>query len=340
MSRYQRQTILPQVGERGQALLGAGRVLIAGCGALGTHIAEQLVRAGVGYLRIVDRDIVEPTNLQRQTLFDESHAKTAWPKALAAAECLAAINSGVIVEPHIVDLHAGNVESLVDSIDLILDGTDNVATRYLLNDVAIKHGIPWIYGACVGVEGRVMAIQPNLSPCLRCIFPNPPSPETLATCDTAGVLGPAAAVVASLQVVAAMKILTKNSAALSPELLSLNVWTSRFHATSLTDARRNDCPCCALRQFEFLSKLPSDSAITLCGRDAVQVRGTARVDLSAMALRWMPLGEIEQNRFFLRCQLSDPAAIRLTLFTDGRLIVQGTRDAIRAKSLYARFVGA
>lgn len=340
MIRYQRQTLLPQIGQTGQTRLAAARVLLVGCGALGTHIAEQLARAGAGFLRIVDRDIVELSNLQRQVLFDESHVKAGYPKALAAAERLAVINSEIRIDPHIVDLHAGNIESLIDSIDLILDGTDNVATRYLLNDAAINCHIPWVYGACVGVEGRVMAIRPGQSPCLRCIFPHPPRPEELATCDTAGVLGSAAAVVASLQVVAAIKMLTRMGEELPCELLSVDLWSNRFHAMPLNDARRADCPCCGLRQFEFLSRSPSESAVTLCGRDAVQVRGSGQADLSAVADRWSHLGTVERHRFFLRCHLAEPANIRLTLFGDGRLIVQGTRDGTRAKSLYARFVGA
>ena len=393
MNRYHRQMLLPQIGPVGQAKLAAARVLLVGCGALGSHIAEQLVRAGVGFLRLVDRDIVELTNLQRQVLFDEKHAIAGWPKAAAAAERLGEINSQVRVEPRVIDLHAGNIESEILSdvilrysdgsaqselphrsfgvpqddsrsgsnssfdhsslirhsdfvirhspqIDLILDGTDNVATRYLLNDVAVKHGISWVYGACVGVEGRVMAIRPGHTPCLRCIFPTAPKPEELATCDTAGVLGPAAAIVASLQVVAALKLLTGNESALPDELLTIDLWSNRFHGLSLKDARRSDCPCCGLGQFEFLSRPPDESAVTLCGRDAVQIRGEGSIQLSTLADRWRVIGTVEQTRFFVRCQLTDPADLRLTLFEDGRLIVQGTRDAARAKSLYARYVGS
>ena len=356
MDRYHRQSLLPQIGPAGRARLAASRVVLVGVGALGTHIAEQLVRAGVGYLRIVDRDIVELTNLQRQVLFDETHAATGWPKAAAAAERLAAINSEVVVDARIADVHAGNIKEIIGEgfqisnlkfeisnpqsspPSLLLDGTDNVTTRYLLNDFAVKHAIPWIYGACVGVEGRVMAVRPGESPCLRCIFPTPPRPEDLATCDTAGVLGSAAAVVASLQVVAAIRLLI--AAPPQDELLSMNLWSSRFHRLPLTDARRPECPCCGLRQFEFLNRPPGESTATLCGRDAIQIRGERPVDLEEFDARWQPLGTVERNRFFIRCHLTDPVTIRLTLFADGRLIVQGTRDPARAKSLYARFVGA
>src|SRR5438270_7196845 len=207
-NRYHRQTLLPQIGPQGQAALGRTRVLLVGCGALGTHAAEQLVRAGVGFLRLVDRDVVEWSNLQRQVLFDEHDARRAWPKALAAAMRLSQVNRGPFVEPHVTDVHSQNVESLAgitageQPVDLILDGTDNVATRYLLNDVAVKHGIPWVYGACVGVEGRTMGIRPGESPCLGCGFPQPPRPEDLPTFDPPGFLAAAAGVVASLRAVA------------------------------------------------------------------------------------------------------------------------------------------
>ncbi len=212
MNRYHRQTLLPQFGAEGQARLAAAPVLVVGCGALGSVLADQLVRAGVGYTRVVDRDVVEITNLQRQVLFDEADARDGAPKAIAAARRLAAVNSSVVIEPIIADVHARNVEEIAGvgeaggawKADLILDGTDNVETRYLLNDVSIKHGVPWVYGACVGTEGRVMLVRPGKSPCLRCIFPEPPGPGELPTCDTAGVLGAASAVVASLQVAAAL----------------------------------------------------------------------------------------------------------------------------------------
>jgi molybdopterin-synthase adenylyltransferase len=343
-NRYHRQTLLPQIGPEGQAALGRARVLLVGCGALGTHLAEQLVRAGVGHLRLVDRDIVEWSNLQRQVLFDENDAHRAWPKAAAAAERLGRINSSIRIEPHVTDVHSGNVESLAgfkpgdQPVDLILDGTDNVATRYLLNDVAVKHRIPWVYGACVGVEGRMMAIRPGESPCLRCVFPNPPSPEELATCDTAGVLAAAASVVASLQAVAAMKLLLRQGG--SEQLIAFNLWEGRFRSVSLEDARRPDCPCCGKQNFEFLSQPPCNGAATLCGREAVQVRGERAIELKSLAIGWRRVGSVEENRFFVRCRLTEPSGTVLTAFGDGRLIVQGTRDLGRAKALYARFVGA
>ena len=344
MNRYHRQTLLPQIGQAGQDRLAQARVLLIGCGALGTNVAEQLVRAGVGFLRIADRDIVELTNLQRQVLFTEDDAKRAWPKAAAAAERLGVINSSVSVEPLVVDVHAGNIQSLVQvgesRVSLIIDGTDNVATRYLINDVAVKHGIPWIYGACIGTQGRVMTVRPGISACLRCVFPTPPAADELPTCDTAGVLGPAAAIVGALQAAAAIKLLTGNESAVGEELLTLDVWSNRAHAVSLSEARRRDCVCCAQRRFEFLSNTTGQSTVALCGRNAIQVRADATVELGSIAERWHRLGAVEKSPFFVRCRLTDPADTTLTLFADGRLIIHGTQDPARAKSLYARFVGS
>src|SRR5262245_34353204 len=215
IDRYHRQTLLPQIGEAGQRKLAGARVLLVGCGALGSTIAEQLARAGIGHLRNADRDIVELTNLQRQVLFDDSDAAGGLPKAVAAANRLSKINSTITIEPRVVDVDALNVEQLVAGCDMILDGTDNVATRYLVNDVAVKHTIPWIYGACVGTEGRVMTIRPGAGACLRCIFPQPPNASELATCDTAGVLGPVASVVGAMQALAAIKLLSGNADAIA-----------------------------------------------------------------------------------------------------------------------------
>jgi adenylyltransferase/sulfurtransferase len=341
MNRYHRQTLLPQIGDAGQRRLGAARVLLVGCGALGTVIADQLVRAGVGFIRIADRDLVELTNLQRQVLFDESDATAGLPKAVAAARRLAAINSSVTIEPHVVDVHGGNVESLMDGVDLLLDGTDNVETRYLVNDAAVKRGVPWVYGACVGVAGRVMGIVPGRSPCLRCMFPQPPSPGELATCDTAGVLAGAANVVASVQVVEAMKILLGDATA-ATELATIELWPLRVRTISTIGARRHDCPTCAARRFEFLSVRPGAAATSLCGRNTVQVRPAqdgSPIDLDAVAARLASVGLVDRTRFFVRCAPRD-SDLTLTLFPDGRAMVHGTNDPAAARSLYARFVGS
>ncbi len=359
--------LLPEVGAAGQERLAAARVLIIGCGALGASSADQLARAGVGWLRIVDRDLVEETNLQRQVLFDEADARNGAPKAVAAAERLGHVNSSIRIEPVVADVHAGNIESLAgveladvgpDSdgqrVDLILDGTDNVETRYLINDVAVKHGIPWVYGACVGVEGRVMVVKPGESPCLRCIFPDPPLPGELVTCDTAGVLAAAAMVVASLQVTEAIRLLVwgAGSGASAGDmrgderLISVNLWKGRFHSSPLAGMKREMCPTCGVRAFEFLDRPIDGRSISLCGRDAVQVRppGPAvRLDMAALARRLAGRGPVESTPFLLRCTVEGAAGqgpCRLTVFADGRAIIQGTRDPDRARSIYSRLVGS
>ncbi len=342
-SRYHRQELLPQIGPAGQRRLAGSRVLLVGCGALGTVIAEHLTRAGVGLLRIVDRDIVELTNLQRQTLFDENDVNQSVPKSIAAARRLSAINSSITLDPHVTDLHAGNVEELIGlnsptRVHLIIDGTDNVETRYLLNDAAIKHNIPWLYGACIATEGRVMPILPPGGPCLRCVFPTPPSPADLPTCDTAGVLAPAAGAIASLESALALQILTAADP-LTPSLHTLNLWPIRLHSIPLDTAKNPDCPCCGLRQFDFLTAL-SQTHTSLCGQNAIQIRCPAPISLQAMSQKLTAAGKLHATPYFLRCTLHDPSGITLTLFADGRIIVRGTADAARARALAARFVGA
>lgn len=342
MSRYERQQILPQVGTEGQRRLDQSRVLVVGCGALGSVVAELLARAGVGLLRIVDRDLVELSNLQRQILFNERDAAEERPKAIAAAKRLRDINREIRVEAVVADLNAGNVESLAD-VDLIVDGTDNVATRYLINDVTVKHHIPWIYGGCVGVEGRVWGIWPHRTGCLRCLFPEPPNPSDMPTCDTAGVLGPAAAVVGGLQAAASIRFLVEGAEASTQSGLTiLNIWDSHFRQMSFIPPQ-SDCPCCGQRKFQYLSTNARDFTTNLCGRNAVQVvqsKAGPEIDLSATAERWKKLGDVGKTPWFVRCKLSDPAGIDLTLFPDGRLIVRGTSEPMRATSIYARFVGS
>jgi adenylyltransferase/sulfurtransferase len=339
-SRYHRQELLPQIGPEGQARLAQGRVLLIGCGALGTTIAEQLVRAGVGHLRIVDRDIVEWTNLQRQVLFDESDAQEGTPKAVAAKQRLARINSAVTVDAVVADVHSGNIESLADGVAVILDGTDNVETRYLVNDVAVKLGTPWVYGACVGTEGRVMPVVPNHTACLRCVFPEPPAGAELPTCDTAGVLGPVASVVASMQAIEAIRLLSGGRQGVRSALWSADLWAGRTR--NVMTERLPDCPTCGRREFTFLSRPPGQST-TLCGRRSVQVRpagNDVRLDLSAAARKLDTAGDVQQTPYLLRCRLRAQPQVELTLFMDGRMIVSGTTDYATARSLYARYVGA
>ena len=343
VSRYHRQALLPQIGTAGQQRLADATALLIGCGALGTVIADQLVRAGVGGLRICDRDVVEATNLQRQVLFDESDAGAGTPKAVAAVQRLSRINSTVHVEPHVVDVHGANIEELIEGrggasrADVILDGTDNAEVRYLINDAAVKHAVPWVYGGCVGTSGRVMAIVPGKSPCLRCLFPDPPGSGELETCDTAGVLAPAAAVVASLQVVAAMKIMLGQSA--DDQLVALDLWAGRIQTISTAGGRRDDCPACGRRQFAFLDRSASGTT-TLCGRDAIQVLPATRTKLNAegVALRLASAGRVESTPHLIRCTLAE-SGLALTVFPDGRAIVKGTTDPALARSIYARYVG-
>jgi adenylyltransferase/sulfurtransferase len=338
MNRYHRQMLLPSFGPQGQDRLARSRVVVLGCGALGGVMAEQLVRGGIGLLRLIDRDIVEWTNLQRQVLFDETDAREGLPKAMAGARRLGQINSEVQIEPVAADVHAGNAERLI--LDekrmphLVLDGTDNAQTRYLLNDLCVKVGIPWIYGACVGTEGRVMFIEPGRTPCLRCIFPDPPAAGELPTCDTAGVLGSAAAVAASMQSAMAMRHLMGET--VPPQLTRFDVWSGRFHTVDLCEARRADCPACGKGEFDFLNARSCDLSARLCGRDAVQLAGSGPVDFERLEQRVGSAGAVQRTRYFLRWEID---GMRLTLFPDGRAIIQGTSDIARARSIYAQHVG-
>ncbi len=338
MDRYHRQILLPQIGAAGQNRLARASVLLVGCGALGTTIAEQLARAGVGRLAVVDRDIVELTNLQRQTLFTESDVRDQLPKAIAAERRLRAINGAIRIDGHIADVSPENVESLVRDCEatLLLDGTDNVETRYLLNDVAIKHDLPWVYGGCVGTEGRVMPIIPGRTPCLRCLFPKPPGAGEVATCDTAGVLGPAASVIASLQAAAAIRLIVEQQP--SHHLLTADVWTMRFRSIDVTDARRSECRACGERRFEFLDRTTS-SAVSLCGRNSVQVRThvSANFSLSAVETKLRGRFELQSTPYFLKGKFEE--GIDLTLFVDGRVLVHGTADPVRARTIVARYLG-
>jgi molybdopterin/thiamine biosynthesis adenylyltransferase len=345
-TRYHRQSLLPQVGREGQARLSGARVLLVGCGALGTVVADYLVRAGVGGVTMVDRDLVELTNLQRQTLFDESDVTSGAPKAVAAVERLRKVNATVELDAVVADVHSENIEALAGvggrgaagRVDVIVDGTDNAETRYLINDVANKHGVPWVYGAAVGAEGRVMVIDPPRTACLRCLFPDAPLPGELQTCDTTGVLGPVAGVVASLQAAATIRLIVGGGSA--SELATIDAWTMRLRSISTADGKRPDCPACgSRRRYDFLDAPPA-ATTALCGRDSVQLRPRAVVnlDLSALATRWRAAGEVDQSPYLLRLR---PRGEResITLFRDGRVIIHGTTDPARARSVRSRFVG-
>ncbi|MFQ5490938.1 MAG: ThiF family adenylyltransferase [Phycisphaerae bacterium] len=339
--RYSRQVLLDRIGPGGQRKLMDSSVTLIGCGALGTAIADTLARAGVGRLRICDRDFIEPNNLQRQVLFDESDIAADLPKALAAKAKLERINSLVSVEAVVADVNPSNIERLAKSADLLLDGTDNFETRYLINDLAIKKGVPWIYGAVIGTTGLCLPIVPGLTPCLRCVFESAPPPEASPTCDTAGVLGPAVAVVAAFQCTEAIKLLTGQLDALNRRLVSIDLWSGRVVNLNVDPAGGDGaCPCCGLRQFEYLEGRAGSTVTQLCGRDAVQINRTGgrSMDFAAIAVKLGPVadGPVTHNRFLLRAPVD---GCQLTLFADGRAIIKGTTDADRARSIYARYVG-
>lgn len=340
--RYSRQMLFAEIGREGQEKLAGSRVLLVGCGALGTVLADTLVRAGVGFLRIVDRDYVELNNLQRQILFNEQDVTEGSPKAIAAAERLAAINSTVKVEPVVADAHSGNIEGFAEGMHLLLDGTDNFETRFLINDVAVKQGIPWVYGACVGSIGMVMPILPGVTPCLRCVWGEPPPPGISPTCDTAGVLAPVIHIVASLQSVEAMKILTGQTDLVRRKLVQVDVWAGKFDAFDMSGAREGgDCPCCKGGRFDFLASGVAGRTASLCGRDAVQIAasGDAEMDFEQVARRLTPVAKSPPafNRYLLRFKVDD---YEITLFRDGRAIIKGTSDIDEGRTVYARYIGS
>jgi molybdopterin/thiamine biosynthesis adenylyltransferase len=332
--RYSRQILFAGIGEEGMQRLREATVAVVGCGALGAFHAGALTRAGVGRLRLIDRDYVEWSNLQRQWLYDEADARDSLPKAAAAARHLAAINAGVMVEPHIVDLNPDTLDDLLSGSDLILDGTDNFETRYLLNDWAVAHSVPWIYGGAVGAYGLAMPILPGRAACFECLYPEPPS-GAQPTCETAGVLNTITSLVASWQVSLALRILCQGTAAVEPRLTIMDAWNGTVRQVALPP-RDDNCPACALKTCRHLSGA-GRAPISLCGRNAVQIHDRKRpLDLAGLAARLAPLGEVRANDFALR--FSTPP-YELTIFPDGRAIIKGTTDPGLARSLYSRYVG-
>jgi adenylyltransferase/sulfurtransferase len=333
--KYSRQILFAGVGEDGQRRLLASSAVIVGCGAIGAAAANLLVRAGVGKLRIIDRDFVEPSNLQRQTLFDEADALAALPKAVAAERRLRSINSGVSVEGIVADLSPRNAANLISRFDLILDGTDNFETRFLINDFAIQNGQPWIYAAAVASYGLTMTIRPATTPCLACLM-DTQQHGLEETCDTIGVLGPIVNLIASLQVAEAIKLLAGRTEALHGRLISCDVWTGRFQSVSV--ARNPDCRACARREFTYLQG-EAQPHITMCGRDSVQIHERSRaLDLAVLKSRLSPtVSDVRHNEFLLRFRIPP---YEMTVFSDGRAILKGTKDPAVARSLYARYIGA
>ncbi|MGA8012390.1 MAG: ThiF family adenylyltransferase [Candidatus Acidiferrales bacterium] len=342
--KYSRQILFAGIGEAGQEKLLRASAVLVGCGALGTVVANLLVRAGVGRLRIIDRDFVEPSNLQRQTLFDEADARDALPKAIAAERRLRAINSGVEIEGIVADVTPKNIAELLSGCALILDGTDNFETRLLVNDAAISLGMPWIYAAAIGSYGVTMTIRPGQTACLACLVEGGNESAAIgsaygieATCDTVGVLGGAAGAIASIEATEAIKLLAGKPEALHGRLVSCDVWTGKFQ--SIRVARNSECRACARREFTFLDGV-AQPHITMCGRDSVQIHERSRrLDLGDLGRRLAiaAADDVRSNDFLLRCRIPP---YELTVFADGRAIVKGTQDPAVARSLYARYISA
>ncbi len=335
--RYSRQILFREISTDGQTKLLNSRVLLVGCGALGASHAEILARAGVGFLRVVDRDFVEFTNLQRQTLFSEQDAKERLPKAIACKNRIAEINSEIEVEAIVADVNHSNIESLIKNCDLVLDGTDNFVTRYLINEACVKHKKTWIYGAAVSSYGATMTIIPNKTPCLHCVFEEMPSAGSAPTCDTAGVIMPIIAVISAVQVTEALKILIGKTDALHRSLMQFDVWQNDWRKIKLQKPNP-DCAVCGQRKFELLDAENADFATTLCGRDAVQILPPkpTNLDLKKLAENLKNIAEVKQNEYLVRLTVE---GFELTIFRDARAIIRGTDNAGKARSIYAKYIG-
>ena len=339
LDRYSRQMRFYGLGEEGQRRLLDSHVTLCGCGALGTVLANALVRAGVGHLRLIDRDFIETSNLQRQVLFDEHDVADNLPKAEAAARKLAAINSSVHVEPVVTDIDRTNILDLVADADLILDGTDNFEIRYLINDAAVKLDKPWVYGGCIGSHGQVMTVLPGETPCLRCVFEAAPAPGEAGTCETAGVLSPIVNIVASFQAAEAIKILAGRRDKVNRELIYIDVWENTVKRIKVAPLLgKVDCPCCRRRRFEWLEGDHGAHTTSLCGRNAVQVahRSAAKLNFEDLARHLEVMGEVSYNRFLLKF---NAGGHEFTVFPDGRAIIKGTNDVDKARTLYAKYIG-
>lgn len=359
LARYHRQMLLPGFGDEGQRRLLDSTVLLLGCGALGSVAADLLARAGVGHLVIADRDFIELTNLQRQVLFDERDVTDAIPKAEAAKRRIGKINSQVRVTAIVDDINHTNIERYANGVDILVDGLDNFETRYLANDLAVKTGMPYVYGAAVGTTGMAFAVLPHTpgdaawethqsgalaTPCLRCLFDEAPAPGSTPTCDTIGVMSSTVGLIANFQVTETLKILTGNFDRVCRTLLNIDLWANQIMQLKVTNARdTSDCPCCVQRQFEYLDGKAGASTTALCGRNAVQLRPrqqTDAIDLAALATRLDAHGEVMTNEFMLRARITDnDEHYEITLFPDGRTIVKGTGEPGVARNIVAKYIG-
>lgn len=338
LDRYIRQVRYAPLGRAGQERIMQSTALVCGCGALGSISAGLLVRAGVGTLRIVDRDFVELNNLQRQMLFDEDDVARRLPKAIAAAERLRRVNSTIQIEPVVADVNYTNIEQFCRGVQVIVDATDNFETRFLINDAALKLGIPWVYGGCLGAEGQTMTILPGRTACLRCLLAECPPPGSTPTCDSAGILGPAVGVIASFQAAEALKILSGNLDAVSRWLTIVELWDGRIRQVDVGNLREQvDCPACKRGQLAWLAGREGSQTAVLCGRNAVQlVHPGKRVALDELAAQLEAVGQVTRNEYLLRLKVD---RYEITVFPDGRAIVSGTDDVAEAKTVYAKYVG-
>ena len=338
-SRYARQMRFPPIGAEGQRRLLASRALVVGCGALGSVIANTLVRAGVGHLRIVDRDFLELNNLQRQVLYDEDDVAAGLPKAIAAKNRLERINSEIEIEAIVGDVDHTNISRLLTGVDCLVDGTDNFETRFLLNDAAVKHNVPWVYGGCLAAEGQTLTIIPGDTPCLRCLMPEAPPPGSTPTCDSAGILATIIGVIASIEAGEALKILSGHREAISRTWNIFDLWDNTVRQIKLDGARSTDCPCCGHGEFPWLSGQRGSHSAILCGRNAVQLSfpGRESVSLDDLASRLAAVGQVSRNKYLVRATIGEH---QLTVFPDGRAVIGGTEDIAEARSIYSKYVGA
>jgi molybdopterin-synthase adenylyltransferase len=338
LDRYVRQIIFPGIGETGQRALQAARVAILGVGATGSLLANHMVRAGVGYVRLIDRDYIEVNNLQRQLLYDEDDIAAMLPKAVAAARKLRRVNSQIQIEEMVADVTPANAETLLADTDLVLDGTDNFAARYLINDTCVKLSRPWIYTGVLAAYGMTMTIRPGLTPCLRCVMGEMPAPGTIPTCDTAGIIGPIVSLLGSVAAAEALKLIT-GGGELNRGMVYVDLWENSFDRFDLGEPRP-DCPTCGQHEYPFLRAETGARTTILCGRDAVQVSvaGTQGLDLDALAgrLKAAQVGAVQANPYLLRARID---GYELTVFPDGRAVVKGTADEALASTLYARYIG-
>jgi molybdopterin-synthase adenylyltransferase len=337
-SRYARQMRFAPLGVEGQRRLLASRALVVGCGALGSVIANTLARAGVGHLRIVDRDFLELNNLQRQVLYDEDDVAAGLPKAIAARNRLVKINSQIEIDAVVADVDPTNIEGLLAGVDCLVDGTDNFETRFLLNDAAVKLGIPWIYGGCLGAEGQTLTVLPGDTPCLRCLMPDPPPPGSSPTCDSAGILATIIGVIASWEAGEAIKILSGHREAASRVWTVLDLWDNTARQIKLAGAKAADCPCCAKREFPWLAGQRGSHTAILCGRNAVQLSfpGREAVSLDELGAKLAAVGQVTKNKYLVRATIGE---YQVTVFPDGRAVIGGTEDIAEARSIYAKFIG-